>query len=188
MLLNSKNMKNKIEKLKKFKCSSFAFWKEDIKDVSFINNEFKINNKVIIFGLNPSKEIKNFKNFHIGRYDKWYKMAFSRSPYINAYMTDVIEKAEPEAKKIMVKWRNNPTFRRNNIKSVKTQLEILDIKKPFAIAIGKDVENILKSEDLKTLFKDIQYVPHPNSFRTKEGVKKFIELVSNINIEYKNKL
>ncbi len=174
-------MENNIEKLKKFKCASFAFWKDDIKDVSFVTNEFKINKNIVIFGLNPSKTIKDFKNFHVGRYDKWYKMAFSRPSYINAYMTDVIEKAEPEAKKIMVKWKSNASFRKNNIKSIKTQLEILGIKKPLALAIGKDTENILKSEDLRLLFSDIKYIPHPNSFRTKESVKKFIELVSNIN-------
>jgi hypothetical protein len=172
---------NKREKLKKFKCASFAFWEDDIKDVSFVINEFKINKKVVIFGLNPSKTIKNFKNFHVGRYDKWYKVVFSKPPYVNAYMTDVIERTEPEAKKIMVKWRNNSTFRKNNIKSIKTQLEIIGINKPLALAIGKDTESILKSEDLKFLFKDIKYIPHPNSFRTKGGFKKFAKLVSNIN-------
>lgn len=174
---------SQFEKLKNFKTASFALWNpeyEKFQDAECIKKNIKsLHARVIILGLNPSREINFLKNFHKGRYDHWYAEAFKEEPFRGAYMTDLISHHESDAKKIISKWRKDESFRKSNIENLKEQLEILKVRNPVIVCIGKCTDLLLKQCE-KFLFENIYPIKHPNGYREEGRREKFIKDVEKL--------
>jgi len=178
-----------FNQLKIFPTVSFALWDTDITNIRRIkHNLSKLHDKIIILGLNPSAGIKFLKNFHSrksGTRDSWYKEAFSKKPFIGAYMTDVSSYPEVSAQKFLKKWRTDKNFREKNLNSLKKQLDILGSKNRIVLFIGKNnYEECFKKFKVEFGYissKDnVFYVKHPNSYRMKNARQKFLRDVQKI--------
>jgi hypothetical protein len=164
-------MKSKLPRLKKFNTASFAVWPFDESNIT-------IHSKLVILGLNPSKDTAFGVNFHGKRFDVWYEEAFSNSPFIGAYMTDLISIGEPSAKVVVEKWKDED-FRLKHIANLKEQFEILDVKNDTPIfCIGKNTESLFRSAFPE--YSKVFSIGHPNSYRMKNNKQVFLDDVAKL--------
>ncbi len=165
-------MKDKISQLKKFRTASFAVWPFDELDTS------KLHSKLVILGLNPSKDITFGVNFHGKRFDVWYEEAFSKPPFLGAYMTDLISIGEPSAKVVVEKWKDE-RFRALHIQNLKEQFAILGISTTTPIfCIGKNTESLFRVAFPE--YSKVFSIGHPNSYRMKNNKQVFLDYVAEI--------
>ena len=165
-------MKDMVAQLRKFNTASFAVWPFDESDTT------KLHSKLVILGLNPSKDITFGVNFHGKRFDVWYEEAFSKPPFAGAYMTDLISIGEPSAKVVVEKWKDE-SFRAIHIQNLKEQFAILGISTVTPIfCIGKNTESLFRSAfpEYSKMFS----IGHPNSYRMKNNKQVFLEDVAEI--------
>lgn len=164
-------MKDKLTQLKKFSTASFAVW-------PFNESYTTLHSKLVILGLNPSKDITFGINFHGKRFDVWYEEAFSKSPFLGAYMTDLISIGEPSAKVVVEKWKDE-SFRALHIQNLKEQFAILGINTTTPIfCIGKNTEALFRSVFPK--YSKVVSIGHPNSYRMKNNKEVFLADVAEI--------
>ncbi len=164
-------MKDKLSRLKKFSTASFAVW-------PFDESYTELHNKLVILGLNPSKDIAFGVNFHGKRFDVWYEEAFSKLPFLGAYMTDLISIGEPSAKVVIEKWKDEG-FRAIHIRNLKEQFAILGISTTTPIfCIGKNTEGLFRSAFPEYI--NVFSISHPNSYRMKNNKQVFLEDVAQI--------
>lgn len=164
-------MKEKLPQLKKFSTASFAVW-------PFDEESTVLHSKLVILGLNPSKDITFGVNFHGKRFDVWYEEAFSKPPFLGAYMTDLISIGEPSAKVVVEKWKDE-SFRALHIKNLKEQFAILGISTTTPIfCIGKNTEALFCSTFPE--YSKVVSIGHPNSYRMKNNKQVFLEDVAEI--------
>ncbi len=165
-------MKDKLIQLKKFSTASFAVWPFDELDTS------KLHRKLVILGLNPSKDITFGVNFHGKRFDVWYEEAFSKAPFLGAYMTDLISIGEPSAKVVVEKWKDESS-RGLHIQNLKEQFAILRITVTTPIfCIGKNTESLFRLAFPE--YSKVFSIGHPNSYRMKNNKQVFLEDVAEI--------
>lgn len=158
-------MKDKLQQLKKFSTASFAVWPFNEADTT------KFHAEVVILGLNPSKDIEFGVNFHGKRFDAWYEEAFSKPPFLGAYMTDLISIGEPSAKVVVEKWKDE-SFRMKHIQNLKEQFAILKIETTTPIfCIGKNTESLFHSAFPE--YSNIVSIGHSNSYRMKNNKQVF---------------
>lgn len=167
-------MKDKLEQLKEFLTASFAVWPFDETDTS------QLHANLVILGLNPSKDIKFGVNFHGKRFDVWYEEAFSKPPFLGAYMTDLISIGEPSAKIVVEKW-NDESFRTKHIKNLKQQFEILNVTEATPVfCIGKNTQSLFRTAFPEQ--RNVVSIGHPNSYRMKNNKQVFLNDVANIGV------
>ena len=165
-------MKDKLKQLRKFSTASFAVWPFDESDTT------KLHSKLVILGLNPSKDIEFGVNFHGKRFDVWYEEAFSKAPFHGAYMTDLISIGEPSAKVVVEKWKDE-SFRAVHIQNLKEQFDILGISTTTPIfCIGKNTEGLFRSAFPE--YNKVFSIGHPNSYRMKNNKQVFLEDIAKI--------
>ena len=165
-------MTDKLIRLKKFSTASFAVWPFDELDTS------KLHSKLVILGLNPSKDMTFGVNFHGKRFDVWYEEAFSKPPFLGAYMTDLISIGEPSAKVVVEKWKDE-SFRGLHIQNLKEQFAILGITLTTPIfCIGKNTESLFRLAFPE--YSKVFSIGHPNSYRMKNNKQVFLEDVAEI--------
>jgi hypothetical protein len=148
-----KDLYEKI-KAKHGKHASWAIWPlEDLGNYEKVKE--KINPNIVIMGRYIPGEIKeDFKNFHYPGYeddtssDGKLRFAFGDSEYKGAYMTNIIKYNK----------RNAPE--RENIKSLKEELEFIGSKNPLIIALGQDAFIMLKDNKLDSISKLICIYSH----------------------------
>lgn len=164
-------MKDKLSQLKKFSTASFAVW-------PFDESHTALHSRLVILGLNPSKDITFGVNFHGKRFDVWYEEAFSKAPFQGAYMTDLISIGEPSAKVVVEKWKDE-SFRAFHIKNLTEQFVILGINTTTPIfCIGKNTEVLFRSAFPK--YSQVVSIGHPNSYRMKNNKQVFLADVAEI--------
>lgn len=165
-------MKEKLQQLRKFSTASFAVWPFTEADTS------QLHANLIILGLNPSKDIEFGVNFHGKRFDVWYEEAFSKPPFLGAYMTDFISIGEPSAKVVVEKWKDE-SFRMKHIQNLKEQFAILKIETTTPIfCIGKNTESLFSS--VFSEYSNVVSIGHPNSYRMKNNKQVFLDDVARI--------
>ena len=80
-------------------------------------------------------------------------------------------------------WKKDDNFRRRNIKNLKEQFNLLNIKKPVIVCIGK-ITNLLFEDFLKNYPRfsnsDIYHIKHPNGYRQNGRKEMFIKKVEEI--------
>ena len=168
-------MDEKLLKLKQFSTVSFAVWPFEEVDTS------QLHAKVVILGLNPSKDIEFGVNFHGKRFDLWYKEGFSKPPFQGAFMTDLICVGEPSAKVVVEKWKDE-SFRVEHIKNLEQQFKILEVDKLTPIfCIGKNTESLFRSAFPEYI--NVVSVGHPNSYRMKNNKQVFLNDVAEIGVK-----
>lgn len=164
-------MKDKLSQLKKFSTASFAVW-------PFNESDTVLHSKLVILGLNPSKDIAFGVNFHGKRFDVWYEEAFSKTPFLGSYMTDLISIGEPSAKVVVEKWKDE-SFRALHIQNLKEQFAILGVSTTTPIfCIGKNTEGLFRSAFPE--YSKVFSIGHPNSYRMKNNKQVFLEDVAKI--------
>ncbi len=169
-------MKDKLSRLKKFSTASFAVWPFDE------SNTTTLHSKLVILGLNPSKDITFGVNFHGKRFDVWYEEAFSKPPFTGAYMTDLISIGEPSAKVVTEKWKDED-FRAVHIQNLKEQFAILGISTMTPIfCIGKNTESLFRFAFPE--YNKVFSIGHPNSYRMKNNKQVFLEDVAKVGQSY----
>lgn len=169
-------MKDKLIQLKKFSTASFAVWPFNESDTDTLHS------KLVILGLNPSKDIMFGVNFHGKRFDVWYEEAFSNAPFHGAYMTDLISIGEPSAKVVVEKWKDE-SFRTLHIRNLKEQFAILGITATTPIfCIGKNTEALFRSAFPE--YSNVVSIGHPNSYRMKNNKVVFLADVAEIGQRY----
>ena len=163
-------MKDKLQRLKKFSTASFAVWPFNEADTS------RLHANLVILGLNPSKDIEFGVNFHGKRFDVWYEEAFSKPPFLGAYMTDLISIGEPSAKVVVEKWKDE-SFRIKHIQNLEEQFAILKIETTTPIfCIGKNTESLFHSAFPE--YSNVVSIGHPNSYRMKNNKQVFLDDVA----------
>lgn len=161
-------MNEKLKKLKCFATASFAVWPFDPERYSLKNH-----NQIVIIGLNPSAKIKFGENFHKKRFDRWYEKGFSKPPFKDSYMTDLIFHHEPNSSIVIKKWRCDGQFRRKNIINLGKQFKILEVQESTPIlCIGQNTGKFFSSVFPK--FKHVFTINHPNSYRMKNNREVFL--------------
>lgn len=169
-------MKDKLQQLRKFNTASFAVWPFDE------SNTTKLHSKLVILGLNPSKDIAFGVNFHGKRFDVWYEEAFSKPPFVGGYMTDLISIGEPSARAVVEKWKDE-SFRALHMQNLKEQFAILGISTMTSIfCIGKNTESLFRSAFPE--YNKVFSIGHPNSYRMKNNKQVFLEDVAKIGQRY----
>jgi hypothetical protein len=173
--------------------ASWAIWanknikeKSNIDDISFLDNikNIKLNNNIILVGLNISEKIKRpFGNFHSENpFAHDYKIRYALKDTIiwGAYMTDIIKDFEEKVSNNLMKYlRDNPEFLKENINSFEDELKYIGSDKPILIAFGNDCYKILNS-NLKEKY-SIYKVSHYSSCISKEELKKeFLDIIQNL--------
>lgn len=143
-----------IRSLKYKDHSSWALWGDSVNDMSIfaLENEpwKKLNNKVVIVGLNASNPVENFNNFHFvdsmksGRaFDYRLKMVLENTIFYGAYLTDLVvfdNDYNPNSKEVGVTNRHINDFLE----------EINDVcDNPIIIALGGSVDEALKKYKIK---------------------------------------
>ncbi|MFA5386281.1 MAG: hypothetical protein WC297_01215 [Candidatus Paceibacterota bacterium] len=178
-----------FEKIKNSKYAdfiSFAVWDEiDLDDFSAIEEDIDIlNQNILIVGLNISRGVKKFQNFHVrhrGGRDSWLRGAFNRSCFRGAYMTDII-KNDVSPKQSLVDLNKNNILR--NVDDFRKEIHFIECKTPDIIAIGDKTTEILQHYFLEYA-ESIYSIPH----YAKRGIKKeeFFESVKELEGKLINK-
>jgi len=180
-----KNFFQKIENSKYADFISFALWSDsDISDLSVIKNSIEfLNQNIIIIGLNVSREVQRFQNFHFrhrGGRDHWLREAFNKGIFRGAYMTDIIKNdVSPRQSSVDLSKENI----NKNLLLFKEELDFINSKNIFIIAIGDTTYNILK-EHLSKDGINICSIPH----YARRGItrEEFIESVEKCEIFFKS--
>lgn len=189
-MLSIKEIKNKYGHM-----SSFAIWqkidetqkpKYGVGDISHFENleNLNINRNIILVGLNISGKgsLDNpFSNFHNPKStsnDYKIRYAIQDSIFSGAYMTDIIKDYEEVISgKVMKYLKNNPDFKKDNIKSFEMELKDIGATNPIIIAFGNDSFKILN--ELKEKYK-IFKVPHYSSYISKEKLRDAFNEISKL--------
>lgn len=167
-------MEDKLKQLRKFSTASFAVWPFDVTDTS------RLHANVVILGLNPSKDIEFGTNFHGKRFDVWYEEAFSKPPFLGAYMTDLISIGEPSAKVVVEKWKDED-FKLKHIKNLKEQFAILGVRSDTPIfCIGKNTASLFQAAFPE--YSKVFAIGHPNSYRMKNNKQVFLDDVAKLGV------
>ncbi|MCX6813138.1 MAG: hypothetical protein NTV77_01465 [Candidatus Azambacteria bacterium] len=112
---------------------SFAIWDDnDINDLSTIEQNIEnLNQNIIIVGLNISRGVNKFQNFHVrhqGGRDSWLKDAFNAGYFRGAYMTDIIKNdVSPRQSFVDLSIENII----KNIKEFKKELNFIKCENPY---------------------------------------------------------
>jgi len=167
-------MEDKLNQLRKFSTASFAVWPFDVTDTSRLHAD------VVILGLNTSKDIGFGINFHGKRFDIWYEEAFSKPPFLGAYMTDLISIGEPSAKVVVEKWKDED-FRLKHIENLKEQFAILGVRSDTPIfCIGKNTASLFQTAFPE--YNKVSAIGHPNSYRMKNNKQVFLDDVAKLGV------
>ncbi|MFA5173369.1 MAG: hypothetical protein WC435_03170 [Candidatus Paceibacterota bacterium] len=159
--------------------ASFAIWGKDLNNVNIIEKNVEIlHGKIVFVGLNISKSINKFQNFHFkhkGGRDNWLKELLNDSfIFKGAYMTDII--------------KNNISSRQNKLKmsdkEKEKNLELFEKElialntKPELIAFGNKTYKLLDKIPEK-LYKDRYKVSHYASWIKKNDFFREVKKVEN---------
>lgn len=137
--------------------SSWGIWcdkdvkeKSNISDLSILTNLINtqsLNPNVIFVGLNISKPIKPFGNFHSNSsrsHDYKIRYALKDTIFWGSYMTDIIKDFEEKTSgKVMKFIRKNPSFVEENIKTFEEELLFIGSNNPIIIVFGNKCYEIL---------------------------------------------
>ena len=120
---------------------------------------------VIFIGLNISRDDhnrKSFANFHSENpsgQDYKLRYALQGTPFIGAYMTDIIKGFEEvSSAKLMTALRNDPALEPDNIKVFLEELDLLQARDPILVALGGAAHRIL-TRNFSSKFRIVR-VPH----------------------------
>jgi hypothetical protein len=135
-------MKNKLTKHLNF--SSISLWNEKFDDVLELDKHLdKLDKRVVFIGLNATKTLDPFLNFHSvrrGGRDRWIKEAFDNGNLGIVYMTDVIKNdTTVDSGKVNLSKENI----KENLKYLKQELLDLSSDKKLVIAVGGEVKKII---------------------------------------------
>lgn len=173
--------------------ASWAVWadeghkpKENIDDLSVLDPQINpvllntLQGNFVFLGLNISRRIERpFGNFHDPRpmaTDFKIRNALKGTCYWGAYMTDIIKDFEEKASgKLMKYLRTDKGFEEENIRILKTEIEVLGVSSPTLIAFGRDAEKIVR----RNLGKEFHIIgiPHYANYISKDNYRI---LVNNI--------
>lgn len=158
---------------------SFAIWNDnDINDLSKIDENIEnLNQNIIIVGLNISRGVNKFQNFHVkhqGGRDSWLKDAFNNGCFHGAYMTDII-KNDVSPRQSLVDLSIENIIK--NIKEFKKELNFINCRNPYIVAIGYETTRILR-QYLPEYIENIHSIPH----YAKRGItkKEFVESIKKL--------
>jgi hypothetical protein len=167
--------------------ASWAVWakegekpKDGIDDLSVldpqINHELfhTLTGEFIFLGLNISRKIeRHFGNFHDPRpmaTDFKIRSALTGTRFWGSYMTDIIKDFEEKASGEMMKYlSSDKSFEEENIRILKTEIELLGATSPTLIAFGKDAEKIA-TRNLGNKFQVIG-IPHYANYISQENYR-----------------
>ena len=133
-----------------------------------------LHSNFIFLGLNVSRPIgRPLGNFHDPRpmaTDFKIRYALKDTPFWGAYMTDIIKDFEEKASGEMMKYlTSDPSFEKENIQILRSEISDLKSKNPILVAFGRDAEVIAKrnlGEDFK-----ICHIPHYANYISKESYR-----------------
>lgn len=167
---------NKLIKYLNF--SSISLWNNKFDDVLGLEKYLEnLDKKIVFVGLNATKTLDPFMNFHSvrrGGRDKWIKEAFGGSGLGIVYMTDVI-KNDTTVDSNMVDLTDGNIEK--NIAFLKQELSDLSNDKKIVIAVGnKTREIILNWKDYLNV-KQVFCCKHYASRCTKEEFLKSFSFV-----------
>ena len=158
---------------------SFAIWNDnDINNLSAIEENIEnLNQNIVIIGLNVSRGVNKFQNFHVkhrGGRDSWLKDAFNNSCFRGAYMTDIF-KNDISPRQSLVDLSIENIIK--NIKEFRKELNFIRCKNPYIVAIGYETVRILQ-QYLPEYVKNVHSIPH----YAKRGItkKEFVESIKNL--------
>lgn len=156
----------RIKSSKYEKFVSFAIWNDsDIDDLSVIEKNISdLNQDIVIVGLNISRGVNGFENFHVrhqGGRDSWLKDAFNNGCFRGAYMTDII-KNDLSSRQSKVDLSDNNI--NSNLISLKEELDFMRSKCSFIIAMGDKVYSVLR----EGIGGNVYHIPH----YAKRGIRK----------------
>lgn len=167
--------------------SSWAIWDfQNENDISFIEKHRNLlHNNFVIIGLNISKEVEDWKNFHGGKHDRKLKYAFNSSEKIRgSYMTDLIKKVEVKSTTILAEIENETIKIEEHINTFKSELELLNITQKSKFIIFGNAARQLYDEYFEKHFPEnkVYYFKHySRGSNDKEWVEKVWKRL-NINI------
>lgn len=168
--------------------ASWAVWadqgdtpKSNIDDLSVLELEknpalLKILRSDLIFlGLNISRPIERpLGNFHDPRAmatDFKIRYALRDTSYWGGYMTDIIKDFEEKASGKMMKYLGtDPTFEKENIEILRSEICELGCSAPLIVAFGRDAE-VIARRNLGKEFK-ICRIPHYANYTSKEKYRE----------------
>jgi hypothetical protein len=168
--------------------ASWAVWadqgdtpKSNIDDLSVLELEknpalLKILRSDLIFlGLNISRPIERpLGNFHDPRAmatDFKIRYALRDTSYWGGYMTDIIKDFEEKASGKMMKYLGtDPTFEKENIEILRSEIGELGCSAPLIVAFGRDAE-VIARRNLGKEFK-ICRIPHYANYTSKEKYRE----------------
>jgi hypothetical protein len=151
--------------MKNPKTLSYAAWNpENIGDLEWPLKHKKKNPRWIIVGLNPSKPVSFPENFHKGGNDSFHKAAFTQNNVKGVPMLDLVDEVNPDSRVIVKKWRENPRWRKKQIRRFIAEMKSLFGKyKPKLLCIGKNTRSLFhKAPELNVLFSQLHAASNPN--------------------------
>lgn len=152
----------------------------DDKKNSTLNESLK--SDFIFLGLNISRAIERpLGNFHDPRpmaTDYKIRYALQDTTYWGGYMTDIIKDFEEKASgKVMKYLKTDPTFEKENIEILKTEIDLLGCDDPLIIAFGRNADIILR-RNLGNEFRTCR-VPHYANYTSKEKYRDQVLAILN---------
>ena len=177
------------------KYASWAVWadpdaekpKSNMGDLTVLDPEInkdllsQLNPNAVLVALNFSRgSVENsFGNFHSNYpYATDYKTRFALrdTPFWGAYMTDIIKDFDDKESGNVVSFlRNNKSFEKENVESFLQELRDIGATKPFLVAFGDAVFDILE-KNLNKQF-EIKKIPHYAHFISKEKYRKQVKTI-----------
>lgn len=157
---------------------SWAIWNPNyVKDLDIIEKEkSKLHSRVVFVGLNKSKKVGPWGNFHFSEFDKRLQLGIEslrteiKEILTGAYMTDLVEDEEtPDTYKIMEKFKE-PLFIRRQKELLISELETIGANEDTSfILLGKNAAQYFPLFTDGRFRKLIHTVHH--SYRFGKGVK-----------------
>ncbi len=180
--------------------ASWAVWtdeghkpKENIDNLSVLDPQINpdllntLHGDFIFLGLNISRSIERpFGNFHDPRpmaTDFKIRSALKGTHYWGAYMTDIIKDFEEKVSgKLMKYLSTDKGFEEENIRILKTEIEVLGVSSPTLIAFGRNAEKIAR----RNLGKEFHIIgiPHYANYISKDTYRIMVNnILAKINAE-----
>ncbi len=169
--------------------SSWAIWSFDNeKDVSIIEKNIELlHSNYVFIGLNVSKIVSDWENFHIGKHDRKIKFAFNSIPEIRgSYMTDLIKEADSKSENILLKVEKGEINIEKCVQEFIEELSLLKISSKSKFIIFGNITQELYERYFEKYFPENKafYLKHYSGRGTD---KEWVENVWNkFNINYLN--